>query len=128
VQVIPVKVRMADVEKKFTTGKANRNYARWAPMANKGELLFPLPTSKGGKGILCDTEGNGKFIDIVDYFLEHEWGTFPLSRTDNMLDAGGMIADPKINEGFPLVWGSNLRYDEEDSDLDYGGGTTWMSA
>ena len=96
-------------------------------MVNKGELLFPLPTSKGGKGILCDSDGTGKFIDIVDYFLEHEWGTFPLSKTDDMLDAGGMIADPKVNEEFPLVWGTNLRYDEEDYDQDAIPGTTWMS-
>lgn len=127
IPVVKVRVGVRDAESKFKTRKADRTYARWAPMMNRGEIWFPKPVSKGGRGILCDINKTGDFKDLVQYFLDVELRAFPVSRHDDMLDAGGMIADNKTNAERPLVYGSSYRMDDSDDEFDYGD-TTYMSA
>lgn len=126
IPVIKVRVSVRDAEAKFKTRKADRTYARWAPMLNRGEVWFPKPVAKGGRGILCDISKSGDFKDLVQYFLDVEMRAFPVSKHDDMLDAGGMIEDARTNAERPLVYGSNRAATNDDDELD-SGETTWMS-
>ena len=121
-----VKVRMRQVEGKFKTGKQDRIYDHWAPMINRGEVWFPSPQSKGGKGMNSPDE-TGKYRCLVDHFHQYEFDNFPVSKTDNMLDAGGMIEDEITNIESPLQYGFNHNSRRQ---KDYGiiPGAGWMSA
>jgi len=112
----------------FESGKLERIYQRLAPGFNKGEYVFPLPTSRGGTGILSKDD-KGITRDVVDLFLATELKMFPRSRHDDMLDAMSLIEDDRINKEFPLQYPSKIQ-------TVYGGmrnkfknlRTTWMSA
>lgn len=129
VQVTKVLVRANIAERKFKTGKHDRIFAHWAPELNKGNIWFPTPVSKGGKGILCDMNNDGSLKDLVDYFLNVEMKPFPAGRHDDGLDAGGMMFDEKTNQDNPIVWPSP-RVDDRYSRIQgsYGRRTSWMSA
>jgi len=127
IPVRKVKVRMRQIEGKFKTGKQDRIYDMWAPSNNKGELWFPRPVSDGGKGILSPDE-TGKYRDLVDYFHQYEFDNFPVSKTDNMLDAGGMIEDEITNTEWPLQYGTNYNSSRNRSYESQSGSPSWMSA
>lgn len=101
---IRVKARtVSHTRGKFKNLKMEKNYTEWVPMLMKGEVWFPLPSSKGGSGIWCDKDDSGNNRhDIVDYFLNIEFLPFPSCRHDDALDAGGMINNEDINAEFPI--------------------------
>lgn len=99
--VIKVKVHLRQSTGRFKSTKLDRIYSAWNPMLSSGKVFFPLPSSKGGHGIICLNEKDIPF-DSVDYFLSVEFRPFPRVKHDDCLDAGGMIADEKTNEEFPL--------------------------
>lgn len=127
IPVVKVRVGVRDAEQKFKSRKADRTYARWAPMLNRGEVWIPKPHSMGGRGIPCDIKGKGTYECAIDYFLNVEFRSFPNSVHDDMLDAGGMIEDTKTNAARPLVYGSARDAIDEDEEY-YNRGVSWMSS
>lgn len=127
--VVKVLVRANIAERKFKTGKHDRIFAHWAPPLNRGDIWFPLPSSKGGRGILYDMNNDGNPKDLVDYMLNTEIRPFPSGKHDDGLDAGGMLFDEKTNQDWPIVT-ANVRQSDESSRIggSYGHSTTWMSA
>lgn len=91
---------------RFDNGKNERIYQFWSPMLNRGEVHFPTPASSGGIGISYFDE-EGKQHCLVDYFLKYEYGMFPRSKFDDMLDAGALIEEDKANKEHPLQRGSD---------------------
>ncbi len=91
---------------RFDNGKNERIYQFWSPMLNRGEVHFPTPASSGGIGIPYFDE-EGKQHCLVDYFLKYEYGMFPRSKFDDMLDAGALIEEDKANKEHPLQRGSD---------------------
>lgn len=104
VPVVKLVVKANQADRKFKTGKHDRIYQRWAPMLNAGEVWFPTPVSKGGRGIMCDMKRDGNLVDLVDYMIATEIRPFPAGKHDDGLDAGGMIADEKRNQDAPLQY------------------------
>jgi len=108
---------------KFSSGKSDREFERWAMPLHKGELLFPMPVSLGGEGIPGLSE-DGVRVDLVDYFIDKEMGRFPKPVTDNMLDAGALIWEPEEKVGGCLLYPTPKdRQKKQHSQR-----TTWMSA
>jgi len=130
IPVVKVKVFNRGGARKFSSGKMDRIYDHWSPMLNRNEVWFPKPAAEGGKGIM--QEEDGKNTDLVQRFFSVEFDNFPRSKHDDMLDAGGMIEDEKINESRPLQYPgppANLRNRSGYRTINpYGGGSTWMSA
>lgn len=87
---------------RFNSAKLEREWERWAPALQRGEIMFPKPSSRGGKGILTQDE-NEKPFDLVDYFLEYEFRMFPRSKHDDLLDAGALLWEPDVT---PLLYPS----------------------
>lgn len=111
-------------ERIFATGKANRIWACWSPALNHGEIWFPRPISLGGAGIPVDDDASS-FKDLVDYFLQVEYLPFPGGRHDDMLDAGALLFNERINKEHPLQYGIN---DDEADDGDaYAVAGSWMA-
>lgn len=129
IPVVKVRVGVRDAESKFKTRKADRTYARWSPMLNRGEVWFPKmkKAPDNGLGIPCIMDESGTYKDLVQYFMDVEFRNFPMSRHDDMLDAGGMIEDTRTNAERPLVYGSAYQLAGDDSD-DLHGDYGWMSA
>lgn len=88
----------------FGKGKVDRIYQRWSPMIERQEVRFPLPASKGGKGLLS-RNSDGAVTDMVEWFLTSELRQFPGMRHDDMLDAGALLYDEKANKEYPLERG-----------------------
>lgn len=76
---------------KFSSGKRDREFERWASPASEGRVLIPKPLSLGGTGLVRPDETRRNLRCLVDYFLDNEWAKFPKPLTDNMLDAGSLI-------------------------------------
>lgn len=125
--VVKVLASQRTQDGKHITRKADRNWARWSPMVNRGAVWFPLPQSRGGRGMPCDTENNGVYRCLVDYFIQHEFRPFPACVTDDLLDAGGLLEDSRTNSETPLMKGAQPKSDLEEMDDYYDGGATWMS-
>lgn len=89
--------------KEFDTGKNGRIFQRWAPMMSRGDVIFPLPQSKGGRGIVSIND-KGESVDLVRYFFDNEATNFPRGKHDDMLDAGALIHDAAANEEHPIQW------------------------
>lgn len=87
---------------RFSTGKAERIFERWAPILHKGKMFFPLSRAKGGCGIIQGRDGDDEDFDIVDYFLNVELRSFPRAKHDDLLDAGALLFDSKANSVSPL--------------------------
>jgi len=79
--------------RKFGVAKLDREWQRWAPALQRGDIILPRPSSMGGRGIMTQDE-NGKPFDLVDYFLSFEYDLFPRAPNDDLLDAGALIWDP----------------------------------
>ncbi len=90
----------------FDKGKNERIYQFWSPMLHRNEVHFPVPMSSEGIGIPAEDE-NGKKFCLVDYFLKQEYGMFPRSKFDDVLDAGALIEEDKSNKERPLQRGSD---------------------
>jgi len=102
VSVRKVKVHAAMAERKFKTGKHDRIWARWSPALHRGDVWFPKPTSKGGRGILCEMQQGEDYKDLVDYVISVEMRPFPGGKHDDGIDAACMIWDEKTNQDHPL--------------------------
>jgi hypothetical protein len=85
---------------KFSSGKLDRVFERWAAPARNGDVMFPLPLDEGGQGLVRDVKG--KNVDLVRYFIDREWSKFPKPDTDNILDAGGLVWEPDERTKSPL--------------------------
>ena len=105
VTVAKLVVKANQADRVFKSGKHDRLYSRWNPMLTNGEVWFPKPVSKGGRGILCDMSRRGDgYQCLVDYLVGTEIRPFPVGKHDDGLDAGGMIADEKRNHDAPLLY------------------------
>lgn len=103
INVVPCKGKLdSGVTRKFATTKLEREWQRWAPPLQKGDIVLPTPQSMGGAGIMT-TDENGKPFDLIDYFLNYEYDLFPRAPNDDLLDAGALIWDP---DGDSLVFPS----------------------
>jgi hypothetical protein len=103
IKVVPCRGKLeTGVTRKFATTKLDREWQRWAPVLQRGEIMFPRPTSLGGRGIMTQDE-SGKPFDLVDYFLSFEYDLFPRAPNDDILDAGDLIWDP---DGDPIQYPS----------------------
>lgn len=91
-----------DVSRKFESTKLEREWQRWSPPLQRGEILFPRPPSMGGKGMPTVDE-KGHPFDLVDYFLDNEYDLFPRAPHDDMLDSGALIWENDDNVP-PIVW------------------------
>jgi len=127
VPVVKARVNIRQVTGKFKSGKNDRIYSRWSPMLSRGEIWMPKPVSKGGRGIM-EMDDKGRYRDVVDYFIDTEASKFPNGKHDDLLDAGGMIEDEKVNQDRPLQYPAdpNMRYDYESVRVSRG--YSWMSA
>lgn len=98
--VIPCKGKLArNRVRKFDTSKLEREWQRWSPALQNGEILFPRPHSLGGRDIpTADEKGNNFFL--VDHFLSNEYDLFPRAPHDDLLDAGGLIWEPEME----IIW------------------------
>jgi len=122
------------IERKFKSGKMDRIYDHWSPMINRGEVWFPKPASEGGRGIPYE-DPKGNTACLVDYFFNIEFNPFPVSSHDDMLDAGGMLENARVNKEWPLQYPSPASWRESETYDRIGrsrsrrasGGTTWMS-
>lgn len=84
-----------DVTRRFESTKLEREWQRWSPALQRGEILFPRPPSMGGKGMPTVDE-KGHPFDLVEYFLENEYDLFPRAPNDDILDSGALIWEPDI--------------------------------
>lgn len=111
----------------FESGKQERIWQRLGPGMDRGDYVFPLPTSRGGTGIV-NQDDKGLSRDVVDLFISTELRMFPRSRHDDMLDAASLIEDERINKEFPLAYPSKIQtgYSNFTNKLQRMK-TTWMS-
>jgi hypothetical protein len=125
---IPVVPCRGKVKKtgRFQSAKQEREWAAWAPALQKGEVLFPKMLKDGGWGIKYKTD-KGSTEDLVEYFLDHEFDTFPRSAHDDLLDAGALIWDTEVNEERPIQWPS-MGYSRSGVVGRKWSKATWMSA
>lgn len=91
----------------FGNGKNDRIYHYWTPMLSRKEIHFPIPKSRGGKGIPY-TDEKDQTNCLVDYFLNVEYNKFPRGAHDDLLDAAGLICDDKVNKETPIQIGMDL--------------------
>jgi hypothetical protein len=87
--------------RKFSSGKRDREFERWALPAKQGEVMIPKPVSEEGAGLMRRDE-KGVIRDIVQVFLDDEWNEFPKCVSDNLLDAGSLLWEPEDKMGAPL--------------------------
>lgn len=80
--------------------KLNRIYDRWQPPCQSGRVFFPR------RMLRADEKGN--MVDLVAYFKTFEFGMFPGPRTDDGLDAGGLIWESEAKVG-TLPWPARRR-------------------
>lgn len=119
--VIPCAGKLAkDRTRRFQTAKLEREWQRWSPALQRGDILFPKPWSMKGTGISTQDE-NGKPFDLVDYFLDFEYDLFPRAPHDDVLDAGALIWEPEME----IIYPNN---NAERSGPRRRGGSTWKSA
>lgn len=90
---------------KFETAKQEREWSAWAPALEAGQIVFPKMMKDGGYGIKYKTD-KGSTEDLVEYFLDHEFDTFPRSAHDDLLDAGALLWDAEVNSERPIQWPS----------------------
>lgn len=104
VPVIPCATKVRKTGK-FANAKQEREWACWAPPLEAGELVFPRSKRDGGYGIKYTTDKGNK-EDLVEYFMDYEFGKFPKSAHDDLLDAGALLWDSDANEERPLQYPS----------------------
>lgn len=97
-------------------GKITRIYNRWEPALSVGDVAFPRAGITG-------LDKHGERINLVEWFIEQELSQFPMSPTDDGLDAAGLIWEPVHLVG-QLPWPPkvNRRKRQEAT-----GGGTYMS-
>lgn len=124
--VIPCKGKVIkDRIKKFETTKLEREWQRWAPALQKGDVVFPRSPKHPdkGPGIPAWNE-DGEPFDLVDYFLQYEYDLFPRAPHDDVLDAGALAWEPECE----IVWPPAPKTDKQRLQS-YGTGTkSWMSS
>lgn len=76
-------------------GKVFRNFNRWQPAAASGKVFFPRR--------MLRRDERGVLVDLVHFFKTFEWGMFPKSKSDGLLDSGGLIWEDVSRVG-PLPW------------------------
>ena len=123
VPVVPCKGRVIK-SGKFSNAKLEREWQRWSPPLQRGEVVFPTPSSMGGSGIMT-TDENGKPFDLVDYFLEFEYDMFPRSPHDDGLDSAALLWEPDTP---PIQWPPFKMKNKELLGIHYRPTTSWMSA
>lgn len=124
VPVIPCRGKLANERglRKFETTKLEREWQRWSPALQRGDVFFPKPQSQGGYDIPTTDEKGIPFY-LVDYFLEFEYGLFPRAPHDDLLDSGALIWDPEA----PSIILPTLQY-RSNRRANGHRGTSWMSA
>jgi len=97
VPVIPCRGKLANDRgiRKFETTKLEREWQRWSPPLQRGEIWFPKPRRELGPGLPVVNEQGDPF-DLVEYFIDYEYMLFPRAPHDDMLDAGSLIWDPEV--------------------------------
>jgi len=115
-----------DKKNVFSTGKNDRIFHYWMPMLARNEIHFPIPRSRGGKGIPFTNEKDQTEC-AVDYFLQIEFGKFPRGAHDDFLDAAGLICDEKANKDHPIQKGRNLDIKPRTQYTAQNTGRTWKS-
>ena len=124
VPVVPCRGKLsAGATRRFESTKLEREWQRWSPALQRGEVFIPRPSSMGGRGIPTVDE-KGHPFDLVDYFLENEVDLFPRAPNDDLLDSGALIWDV---EAAPIIYPAPS-YNRKP---DYGSPakrTTWMTA
>lgn len=124
ISVIPCRGKLDKARaRRFETAKLEREWQRWVPALQRGEIIFPKSTTMGGHGIVT-TDEKGRVFDLVDYFLNSEYDRFPRASNDDLLDAGGLIWEPEAN---PIEY-PTLGYKKYKPSHGYGGQYSWMSA
>lgn len=97
VPVIACRGRISkDSTRRFESTKLEREWQRWSPALQRGEIVFPRPPSMGGKG-LPSVDEKGVPFDLVDYFLDNEFDLFPRAAHDDMLDSGALVWEKDEN-------------------------------
>lgn len=96
-------LKCSDVRK----SKTERILARWEPNTSAGTVFFPVE--------MVRRDEHGNQVDLVDYFKRFEWDPFPRCRTDNMLDAGGLLWEDPERVG-SLPWPPRLAKRRQASD------------
>ncbi len=112
------------------TKKEERIFDRWAPNINAGNVVFPAPPRKDGFGIQSYTGTIDKLRpqDLVDYFLEVEFRSFPRASHDDALDAAALLWDNKVNEDRAIQYPSSGSYKQVRPISTGRPATSWMSA
>lgn len=124
VPVVPCRGKLSTgTTRRFESTKLEREWQRWSPALQRGEVYVPRPTSMGGRG-LPTVDEKGHPFDLVDYFLENEVDLFPRAPHDDLLDSGALIWDA---EAPPIIYPAPSYRNKSD----YGAAskrTTWKSA
>jgi len=123
IPVVPCKGKVIKTGK-FSTAKLEREWQRWSPALQRGDIVFPTPTSARGSGIMT-TDEKGVPFDLVDYFLKNEYEMFPRSPNDDGLDSGALIWEPDTN---PIAWPPFTMQTRGFWDNPKFSRTSWMSA
>lgn len=99
-----------------------RDWNRLEPAFKFGTLLLPP------EGSLWEVDGAGRMYDLVEYFLENEYDSFPLCLTDDILACFALLFEPEDKVG-PIQWpdGSEGSEDGPGSDGDGSGDNAWMT-
>lgn len=85
-------------------GKIYRIYNRWQGPLSSGKVRFPVR--------MVRIDEIGRPVDLVHHVKEFEIGMFPRPKTDDGLDAGGVIwEDPKLVG--PIPWPETKRWNQE---------------
>lgn len=129
IQVIPCSGKLANKDRdgRFGSTKMQRIWSRWAHQLQSGNIIFPTPKSMGGMGIATVDEKGTPFC-LVDYFLQHEYDSFPRPKHDDLLDAGALIFEPDYVIPYPSKNASKYNGFEKPKPTARGGQTSWMSA
>lgn len=121
--VIPCKGKISkDRIRKFQTAKLERQWQRWSPALQRGDVVFPKPSSMHGRGLMVKNE-EGNLFDLVDYFLDFEFDLFPRAPNDDVMDAGALIWEPEMDIEYPPPMEVRMRRMQR-----FKGSKTWMSA
>lgn len=122
--VIPCRGKLGKSNiRRFNSTKLEREWQRWSPPLQRGDIVLPLPKSMNGAGLFVKDE-DGKLFDLVDYFLNFEYDLFPRAPHDDVLDAGALIWEPDMEITWPLLQSKRESHRMNGYKMD----RSWMSA
>jgi hypothetical protein len=101
--VIPCKGKLnRSGSRRFNSTKLEREWQRWSPPLQRGDIILPLSKAMGGAGMFVKNE-EGEVFDLIDYFLNFEYDLFPRAPHDDVLDAGALIWEPEMEITYPII-------------------------